>query len=464
MARLTLPRPVFNVVEEIYKRKWQQHLHFCRAAAADMNPRSFAASGIRMSEALAEAARELTPSTGRRLGSLPSLREYEAMGTSLCAHGLLPDAEHFGEFLEWHWGKPEKYNGDGTVQEPIKLRTGLIVFQSKGTAKKADNAAMVRGNNAVCLWDGDSNLGPSYWNATEILFWELQREGSRKGSGTRLAGPVTEKEVLAPMRSTPKEEKDELVPEIAPEDKKNPNIYCPNYYERAPKHYIERMEEVDLRNYSDENANQDGKQAYRAATQGQPGGQTYWGGAGRKKATSDRRLVQEGVQGGGARELERMTKKDRLLDGAWKEEGLYDELGKEESGITNERLWKTISMRSAENAEGDVTAYVAGGAGAKDRVFDSVELPTLLHNTKIKKLTFKDPEGKVPDTVWEKDENNCWKGPDVPGGELPAKNDDGSYKYKDGKQVFYNNPGFSLDPKKGFVRVTNKPKGASPPT
>jgi len=58
--------------------------------------------------------------------------------------------------------------------------------------------------------------------------------------------------------------------------------------------------------------------------------------------------------------------------------------------VTGEKLWKTISQRSAENASGSVDAYVVGEA-RPDNVFASTELPTLLHNPNLQQIRFRDP-------------------------------------------------------------------------
>jgi hypothetical protein len=203
----------------------------------------------------------------------------------------------------------------------------------------------------------------------------------------------------------------------------------------------------DLRNPANSNAaaaTREGQMALKAATQGTPGGsgqtvnpdgstargQAFWSGSGKDVARDQGQSIQENA--GGAAKLEKMGNQGTAPD--WGS----DAKAGAGSGITGEKLWKTISRRSAENASGSVDAWVVGEA-RKDNVFASTELPTLLHNPNLQQIRFRDPcnPGGAPVT-WKKDKDGCWNGPDVPAGTAPP------HKFV--------NPGFKLDGAKGFTR------------
>jgi hypothetical protein len=231
-------------------------------------------------------------------------------------------------------------------------------------------------------------------------------------------------------------------PPTAPKGK-----YCPPKGTKAPPGMGPAIEANDLRNAGTSTpglANRQGQMALKAATQGQPGGsgqtvnpdgstargQAFWSGSGKDVARDQGQSIQE--NSGGAAKLEKMGNQ-----GTAPEWGKDDKAGAG-SGITGEKLWKTVSRRSAENASGGVDAWVVGEA-RKDNVFASTELPTLLHNDKLQQIRFRDPENPSgPPVTWKKDKAGCWNGPDVPAGTVPP------HKYV--------NPGFKLDPAKGFTR------------
>lgn len=228
-----------------------------------------------------------------------------------------------------------------------------------------------------------------------------------------------------------------------------PNRYCPDKNAKAPPPYVDHIEDMDLRNHEsavNKHGSEVGKKAAHAATKKKPGGSTktkqqaFWSGGGMKAAVDDGLTIQE--QTGGAKQLDQMGKDGETFAGRenWKKE--YGD----DSKITNERLWKTISRRSAENASGTVSAYVAGSA-PPNNVFASVELPTLLHNDDCKVIHFYDPDHRPPPkpkpvSTWKRNKKDgCWEGPPVPPGKDPPAD-----------SPYPRIPGFSLHPKDGFVR------------
>src|SRR5439155_6627449 len=132
-----------------------------------------------------------------------------------------------------------------------------------------------------------------------------------------------------------------------------------------------------------EHGTKDGKEAAGLAMDGDTAFKdpkskyAFWSGGGRGDATADGYKVQENEEGAGG--LEKMGNAGKLPE--W---GDDTKAGKG-SGITNERLWKTVSRRSAQNAHGDVDAYVVGAAH-KNNVFATTELATLLHNDKVNSI------------------------------------------------------------------------------
>lgn len=240
-----------------------------------------------------------------------------------------------------------------------------------------------------------------------------------------------------------------------PPEKKEQDKYCPHEHPgKATPGHLAEIEKNDLRNYKDEVINETdpiAKREARKAMYGKPGGasggkkQAFWSGGGKDAAVSaDQKsadapegyTIQE--DGGGAKMLEKGGGDLKKESAPGAKDGWT--LGQGNTGVvTNEKLWKTISRRSAENAEGEVDAFVVGHA-RPDNVFASTELPTLLHNPKLNKIKFRNPSHKPPPapvvSEWVKGPDGCWTGAEVPAA-------DG------GRGV---NPGFKLDREKGFTR------------
>jgi hypothetical protein len=171
-------------------------------------------------------------------------------------------------------------------------------------------------------------------------------------------------------------------------DAKGNSSYCPDKGKKAPPPYEKPIEDNDLRNrYGDIKAHgtKDGKEAAGLAMDGDtafkdPSSKyAFWSGGGRGDATAAGYKVQENEEGAGG--LEKMGNAGKLPD--WSD----DSKAGSGSGVTNERLWKTVSRRSAQNAHGDVDAFVVGAAH-KNNVFATTELPTLLHNDKVNSINF----------------------------------------------------------------------------
>lgn len=238
--------------------------------------------------------------------------------------------------------------------------------------------------------------------------------------------------------------------------KSTPDRYCPKPGTKAPKDMLQHIEDNDLRNgYNKEKANKRGRGMANAACFGLPGGknskkgQAFWSG-GKAAVKTVREFDDKGEKftiqedGGGAKTLDQKGEKGKLP--GWKD----DTKAGKGSGITNEKLWKTISRRSAENADGTVDAFCAGTAPAGN-VFSSVELPTLLHNDKVDKIRFRNPNHKPPPAPVEQEWNRnkkdgCWEGGPVAKGPKPKKGDQWP-----GVQ------GFQLDSEKGFTRFPEPP-------
>lgn len=461
LRRRKLPKPTFPAIKKAYLAISKPHL--CQGGILH-SEKGLVVSGIRMGEALSKSIAPLCriPEEGVVADDRPGLRafDYELLAGSTCLHGYPRDAEGFETFLRSHWGNPDERRGENSEIEEYRGRQGVILFTSIGSKKKENDKAMVRGNAGIALWENDDAIGPSYWEAARILFWELELEGGRKAESVISVPSVDTfvEKVKSAITPEPEEENAPDTEKPPPPKKKELTelgMYCPNPYDRAPQAFVEEMEESDLRNYSDANANEVGKRAYAAAVHGVPGGkqsereQAFWSGAGRKLIVDDKHpdyMAQE--HGGGAKTLDAMGKRKELS--GWTESKPFSEDG-EDSGITNERIWKTISMRSAENASGEVSAFVAGGQAVPKNVFASVELPTLLHNDKVKAIHFKNPDKpNDPPITWRRNAKGCWEGEAVPGGvsEFNKTHPDENRR----KPL----PGFALHDKLGFVRPAEK--------
>ncbi len=118
------------------------------------------------------------------------------------------------------------------------------------------------------------------------------------------------------------------------------------------------------------------------------------------------------------------------------------------SGVSPVRAWRTISMRSAENASGSTDAFVAGTAWPGN-VFSDYELPVLLHNDNLDTIRFRDPNAIDPATgespvvaTWDRGSDGCWRGGPVPN--MPAT-------ARDGSPTTW--PGFRLNSASGYRRT-----------
>ncbi len=222
--------------------------------------------------------------------------------------------------------------------------------------------------------------------------------------------------------------------------------YCPDENKKAPPPFESHIEDMDLRNHQNDiinHGNPTGRNLARQAMFGKPGGatgtkgQAFWSGGdeGMAAARDAGKTIQE--DGGGAGALDKAGKAGQLPE--WGD----DAKAGSGSKITNERLWKTISRRSAQNSKGSVDAFVIGKAHSKN-VFSTVELPTLLHNKDVNEIKFHDPTKKPPGkpVVWKRNPTDkCWEGEAVPPGPKPAPG-----------SKFAQVQGFQLHPTNGIHR------------
>jgi hypothetical protein len=233
--------------------------------------------------------------------------------------------------------------------------------------------------------------------------------------------------------------------------KKKENKYCPDKGKKAPpSKQFAGLEDSDLRNHRAAIAGHgtaDGRAAAHAAMTGRAGGpgpkpQAFWSGGGKDAAREQGFAIQEDQRSGAGR-IEKMGPQGKLFT---RKEDWQKEYG-DGSMVTNERLWKTISRRSAENASGSVDAFVVGTAWPGN-VFSSVELPTLLHNPKLKQIKFRNPNHKPPPApvvaAWKKKKDGCWHGPKID--PIPQK------PHKDFNPKGEPWPGFELHPTEGVQR------------
>lgn len=337
-------------------------------------------------------------------------------------------------------------NEPGTLKEVVSLNTGgpcflimgaPIVLIELGMAGITGSPGMM--NKAITVGAGGSASGAS-------------GDASGGGAGSSGSGAGTNqkgKDPSNPAGGDGNGDGSGASADAAAGDKQDE--YCPDKDKRAAPgpdgNAVAHIDDMDLRNHRaavDAHANAQGKEAAHAAMDEAPGGasggkkQAFWSGSGKDAAKRDGGTIQEDA--GGAAHLEQMGNAGQLPD--WNK----DDKAGAGSNVTNERLWKTISMRSAENASGSVDAHVVGTAWPGN-VFSSVELPTLLHNPNLQEINFKDPNGGPPAPVvqsWKKNAKGCWQG-----GAVPSVPQSPSARNPAGNPC----PGFKLHPTSGFVRT-----------
>jgi hypothetical protein len=305
-------------------------------------------------------------------------------------------------------------NEPGTLKEVVSLNTAGPVFPIMGAPVVLSELGMVAITGSMCVSNkaptpgaggsasgaGGSSSGGGAGSSGSGDGSEQDNEGPDGGGGD--GGDGTNDGASA----TP----------ATPEDDR----YCPDSNRRAPPPFEDNINQADLRNRQNEIINHgspDGRRAANHARYGAPGGttpgtnQAFWSG-GRDKDTALANIrgqgysIQEDEAGAGG--LERMG-------------GALPAWGSEAgdgSGITGERLWRTISRRSAENASGSVDAFVVGTA-RPGNVFSDTELPTLLHNDNLSQINFRDPFHQPPPAPvvqsWNRGSDGCWEGGAVPG-------------------------------------------------
>ena len=333
-------------------------------------------------------------------------------------------------------------NEAGTLKEVVSLNTGGPVFIIVGAPVVICELGMVGITGSLCI----SNKAPTPGagaNASDAPGTGAGGSGAgasgsgngngqssqspQGGGGGGNDGSATGASASPPTAAT-----------APPEDE-----YCPDKNKKAPPPFEKHIEDMDLRNHRqkvNKKGSKSGKEAAQAAMFGKPGGhskdgkgQAFWSGGKpameAARAHDEKLTIQEDT--GGAKKL------DKMNDGMVAQEKAGGASGEDwsvehgdGSKVSRERLWKTVSRRSAENAKGSVDALVVGKAHSQN-VFSKVELPTLLHNENCTEINFRDPEYK-PDpndpnapkhapvvASWKRQPNGCWKGPPVPPGPVP---------------------------------------------
>lgn len=328
-------------------------------------------------------------------------------------------------------------NEAGTLKEVVSLNTTGPVFPIIGAPVVLAELGMVTITGSVCV----SNKAPTPGAGGNAS--DASGSGSPGGgSGSDGSGDGSDKDKKDPKGGGGADGDGSADGSTADPPSPAKNEYCADHDKKAPPDHEAHIEDMDLRNHYEHVKKHGTKQAKEQAALAMDGhegggkGFAFWSSdAGRAAAAKKGFKIQEDVEGAGG--LEAHGKKNQLPD--WQD----DQKAGAGSKITNERLWKTISRRSAEKAHGQVDAFVEGGAN-RNNVFATIELPTLLHNKKVKEIKFHPSE-----TSWKRDppSKDCpsgkWKGPPING--MPP----GPSKYDPKKS---NGGGvFSLDPTKGIA-------------
>lgn len=346
-------------------------------------------------------------------------------------------------------------NEAGTLKEVVSLNTGGPCFVIMGAPTVLCELGMVGMTGSLCISNKAITVGAGA-NASDAS----GSGDAGNGAGSDGSGDGNDKKAESPKGgggggsddTATGASSDASKPKTPPKE----DEYCPDKNKKAPPPFEKHIEDMDLRNHRqsvNKKGSKSGKEAAKAAMFGKPGGhskdgkgQAFWSGGGQAmeaaRTHDEKFTIQEDK--GGAKKLDKMNQglvDDEKAGGA-NGEDWSTEHGKG-SKVTRERLWKTISRRSAENAKGSVDAFVVGKAHAGN-VFSKVELPTLLHNENCTEINFRDPTAPPPAPVvtsWKRQPNGCWKGPPVPPGPVPAPG-----------SKFAQTQGFQLHPEKGIHR------------
>ena len=295
-------------------------------------------------------------------------------------------------------------NEAGTLKEVVSLNTAGPSFPLMGAPTVLIELGMAAITGSPCQMNKAITVGAPA-NATDADGTGGAGSGSASGDGSA-GDPTKPSDPSSSSGSGGGGTTDGA--KVTPAKAKK-GVYCPQKGTKGPPDKVDAMNAADLRNVGDASkADAKGQALMDAAVNQKAGGpakrgQAFWSGGGKGAAREAGYTIQE--DGGGAASLE-------TLGSDWgKENGAG-------SNVTGERLWKTISMRSAENAKGRADCFVVGSA-KPDNVFASVELPTLLHNPKLNKIVFRDPSVKPPPgppvAKWKKGPDGCWTGFAVPG-------------------------------------------------
>jgi len=355
-------------------------------------------------------------------------------------------------------------NEAGTLKEVLSLNTGGPCFIIMGAPVVICELGMVGMTGSMCISNKAITVGAGA-NASD----SSGTGSGGSGSGADGSGDGKDKKADSASNSGGAGGSDTSTGAAAAPPKAAPppaeDEYCPDPNKKAPPGFEKHIEDMDLRNHRqsvNKKASKSGKEAAQAAMFGKPGGhhkdgrgQSFWSGGkpamAAARAHDEKFTIQEDA--GGAKKLDKMDpelKKQEIADGASGEDWSAEH-GKG-SKVTRERLWKTISRRSAENSKGSVDAMVAGQAHAGN-VFSRIELPTLLHNPNCTEINFRDPTHKHdpndPNSpkhapivaTWARQPNGCWKGKPVPPGPIP-----------DPKSGYKQTQGFQLHKDKGIHR------------
>ena len=178
LARKRLPKPTFDVMEKAYLAS-QTCLHVCPVATPIDSGFSRDESAVRLCEALLVATNVVSQRAEIARSARQLLADYSfGLYGRMCPHGVAFDAEALSRFCGAEWGDPLKFTDGLAAQVMLRSKTGVIYFeghQGRG------------GRRHIDLWNGSACLGEAFWDAGEILFWELH-SAAGAGNGNTSGG------------------------------------------------------------------------------------------------------------------------------------------------------------------------------------------------------------------------------------------------------------------------------------
>ena len=320
-------------------------------------------------------------------------------------------------------------NEPGTLKEVVSLNTTGPVFPIMGAPTVLSELVMISITGSPCV-SNKAQTPRAGGNASDA------GGSSSKGSGSGTDGSGDGKDKKADNEKGGGGADGDGTSSGAtatPATPEKQNEYCPDKNRRNPPKDDQHLHDVDLRNHGaaiGQHASPAAKSMAMNAIHGVPGGpsggkgQAFWSGGDPAMAAARRDgfVIQE--DSGAAAHL---AANDGTLLGdsaPGARDGWTRPQGTAQSPVTKDKLWRTVSRRSAEETNANTVEAYAVGSAAPGNVFSNVELPTLLHNPNVKQINFRNPKASqagpppvqapIVETWTRDDATGCWHGNPTP--------------------------------------------------